>query len=172
VALPGGLLPGHSGGTAPASHRLPRLLTRDCGIPPHPGRWDSCRVGCASHKPDLQTSQPASLAQQESPGIRALAKPGSGSWQGKRDCCVQQRTWATAAAPATRCTGIRTILRCGAEKLTDKQKARLDKAIAADERHEEVHIAWQCAQQLRSAYQATNLAEGRQIAEKVRPSLR
>ncbi len=63
--------------------------------------------------------------------------------------------------------GIRTILRCGAEKLTDKQKARLDKAIAVDERHDEVHIAWQCAQQLRSAYQATNLAEGRRIAEKV-----
>jgi hypothetical protein len=37
--------------------------------------------------------------------------------------------------------GIRTILRCGAEKLTDKQKARLDTAIAADERHVEVHIA-------------------------------
>jgi transposase len=63
--------------------------------------------------------------------------------------------------------GIRTILRCGVEKLTDKQKARLDKAIAVDERHDEVHIAWQCAQQLRSAYQATNLAEGRRIAEKV-----
>ncbi len=63
--------------------------------------------------------------------------------------------------------GIRTILRCGVEKLTDKQKARLDQAIAADERHDEVHIAWQCAQQLRSAYQATNLAEGRRIAEKV-----
>lgn len=63
--------------------------------------------------------------------------------------------------------GIRTILRCGQEKLTDKQKARLDKAIDADERHDEVHIAWQCAQQLRSAYQAPNLAEGRKIAEKV-----
>jgi Transposase/Helix-turn-helix domain of transposase family ISL3 len=37
--------------------------------------------------------------------------------------------------------GIRTILRCGVEKLTDRQRARLDKAIAADERHDEVHIA-------------------------------
>jgi len=63
--------------------------------------------------------------------------------------------------------GIRTILRCGAEKLTEKQKARLDKAIAADERHDEVHIAWQCAQQLRAAYHAENLTEGRRIAEKV-----
>jgi transposase len=63
--------------------------------------------------------------------------------------------------------GIRTILRCGAENLTDRQRARLDRAILADERHDEVDIAWQCAQQLRSAYKATSLAEGRRIAEKV-----
>lgn len=61
--------------------------------------------------------------------------------------------------------GIRLILRCGAERLTDKQKARLDAAIAADERHDEVYIAWQCAQQLRAAYQAESLAEGLRIAE-------
>ncbi len=60
--------------------------------------------------------------------------------------------------------GIRLILRCGQERLTDKKRARLDKAMAADERHDEVHIAWQCAQQLRSAYTATSLAEERQLA--------
>jgi transposase len=63
--------------------------------------------------------------------------------------------------------GIRLVLRCGNEKLTDKQKDRLEKAIAADERHDEVHIAWQAAQQLREAYRCENLAEGRKIAEKV-----
>jgi len=63
--------------------------------------------------------------------------------------------------------GIRMILRCGQERLTDKQKARLEKAIGADERHDEVYIAWQCAQQLRAAYRAESLAEGRKIAEKV-----
>lgn len=63
--------------------------------------------------------------------------------------------------------GIRLILRCGQERLTDKQKARLDKAIAADERHDEISVAWQCAQQLRSAYTASSLADGRKIAEKV-----
>ena len=63
--------------------------------------------------------------------------------------------------------GIRTTLRCGAEKLTDKQKARLDRAFSADERHVEVEVAWRCAQQLRSAYRADNLTEGRAIAEKV-----
>lgn len=63
--------------------------------------------------------------------------------------------------------GIRLILRCGREKLTDKQKDRLDQAIAADERHDEVYIAWQAAQQLRDAYRADNLTQGRRIAEKI-----
>ena len=62
---------------------------------------------------------------------------------------------------------IRTILRCGEEKLTDRQRARLERAIAADERHDEVYVAWQCAQRLRAAYRAANLAEGRRLAEKV-----
>ena len=63
--------------------------------------------------------------------------------------------------------GIRNILRCGAEKLTDRQRARLAKAIEADERHDEVYVAWLCAQRLRAAYQATDLAEGRRTAERV-----
>jgi transposase len=67
--------------------------------------------------------------------------------------------------------GIRTILRCGQEKLTERQRARLDRAIVADERHDEVLVAWLCAQQLRSAYKAKNPVEGRRIAEKVLASL-
>ena len=67
--------------------------------------------------------------------------------------------------------GIRTILRCGAENLTDRQLARLERAIAADERHDEVHVAWQCAQELRSAYRAVNPSDGRRIAEKLITSL-
>lgn len=61
--------------------------------------------------------------------------------------------------------GIRTILRCGVEKLTNRQRARLERAIAADERHDEVYLAWQCAQRLRAAYTTDRLAEGRRIAE-------
>ena len=63
------------------------------------------------------------------------------------------------------------ILRCGRERLTDKQQARLERAILADERHEEVYVAWQCAQQLRDAYQAESLTQGRRIAERVLASL-
>lgn len=67
--------------------------------------------------------------------------------------------------------GIRTILRCGQEKLTDRQRARLDRAIAADEHHDEVLVAWLCAQKLRSTYNATSPAEGRRIAEELIRSL-
>lgn len=68
------------------------------------------------------------------------------------------------------------ILCCGAEKLTDRQRARLEKAIAVDERHDEVDLAWQCAQQqcaqqLRAAYKAKNPVEGPRIARKVLASL-
>jgi transposase len=45
--------------------------------------------------------------------------------------------------------GSRNLLRCGKQRLTDRQQARLAAAIAADERHVEVLLAWQRAQQLR-----------------------
>ena len=80
---------------------------------------------------------------------------------------VQQQVHGHRGRKGDPLYGIRNILRCGAEKLTDRQRARLGKAIGADERHDEVYVAWQCAQQLRSAYQCPNLEQGRQIAEKV-----
>jgi transposase len=80
---------------------------------------------------------------------------------------VQQDTTGHRGRKGDPLYGIRTILRCGAEKLTDKQKTRLTKAITADERHDEVYLAWQAAQQLRTAYHAENLTDGRKIAEKI-----
>ncbi len=80
---------------------------------------------------------------------------------------VQQQTLGHRGRKGDPLYGIQNVLRCGAERLTDKQKARLDKAIAADERHDEVHIAWQCAQQLRAAYKAGKLSDGKKIAEQV-----
>ncbi len=68
--------------------------------------------------------------------------------------------------PVTRSTGSGTCS-AQAERLTDKQWARFEKAIAADEAHLEVWLAWSCSQQLRSAYRHPNLAEGRKIAEQV-----
>lgn len=62
---------------------------------------------------------------------------------------------------------IRTILRAGAENLTGRQLARLDTAITADDRHDEVWIAWQCAQRVRAVYHADTPAEGRELAEKI-----
>ncbi len=63
--------------------------------------------------------------------------------------------------------GIRNILRCAAERLTDKQHARLTAAIGADERHDAVYVAWQCAQKVRAAYAHPNPSKGRELAEQV-----
>jgi transposase len=63
--------------------------------------------------------------------------------------------------------GIRNLLHCAEERLTERQQVRLAKAIEADERHLEVFVAWQCAQQLRQVYHQPNAAAGRQLAEKI-----
>ncbi|MCX6501354.1 MAG: transposase, partial [Microbacterium sp.] len=80
---------------------------------------------------------------------------------------IQQATLAHRGWKGDPLYGIQTILRAGAENLTEKQRARLGAAIEAAPAHDEVFAAWQCAQQLRSAYQQKDLAEGRKIAEKV-----
>jgi transposase len=63
--------------------------------------------------------------------------------------------------------GIRNLLRCAEERLTVKQQARLAVAIDADERHLEVFVAWQCAQQLRQVYHQPTPAAGRALAIKI-----
>lgn len=80
---------------------------------------------------------------------------------------VQQDTLGHRGRKGDPLYGIQTILRAGVENLTEKQRIRLATAIKADPAHDEVFVAWQCAQQLRSAYHAKDLAEGRRIAEKV-----
>jgi transposase len=80
---------------------------------------------------------------------------------------VQQETLGHRGRKNDPLYGIRTMLRAGAEKLTDRQWARLQSAIDADERHLEVWLVWSCAQQLRAAYRHQDLVEGCKIAEKV-----
>lgn len=80
---------------------------------------------------------------------------------------VQQDTLGHRGHKGDPLYGVQTILRAGKENLTEKQRARLHAAMEADPAHDEVYVAWQCAQQLRSAYHAADLADGRQIAEKV-----
>ncbi len=80
---------------------------------------------------------------------------------------VQQETSGRRGRTGDPLYGIQNILRCGRDKLTDRQRARLHRAILADERHDEVHIAWQCAQQLRDAFANQHLHAGRKIAEKI-----
>jgi transposase len=80
---------------------------------------------------------------------------------------VQQETLGHRGRKGDPLYGIRTMLRAGAEKLTDRQWARFENAIAAHEAHLQVWLAWTCAQQLRSAYRHPNPVEGKKIAEKV-----
>ena len=80
---------------------------------------------------------------------------------------VQQDTLGHRGRSGDPLYGIRNMLRAGAERLTDKQWARFERAIAADDRHLEVYLAWACAQQLRSAYRHPNTAEGKKIAEQI-----
>ena len=81
---------------------------------------------------------------------------------------VQQETLGHRGRKGDPLYGIQKVLRAGAEKLTDKQWTRLEKAIAArPDEHLQVWIAWSCAQQLRSAYRHRDPVDGRKIAEKV-----
>jgi transposase len=62
---------------------------------------------------------------------------------------------------------IRNILRAGIERLTDRQIERLETGLQAGDPDYEVTVAWRCYQQLRSAYHAENLNDGRAIAVKI-----
>jgi len=62
---------------------------------------------------------------------------------------------------------VRNILRRGAEHLSARQWDRLTTSLADGDPEDEVLIAWQCYQQLRSAYHAPDLATGKKIAEQV-----
>jgi transposase len=63
--------------------------------------------------------------------------------------------------------GIRNLLRAGQEHLTDRQRARLEQAWTADERHLAVEVAWACAQQVRSCYHQASHRDGRLLAEQI-----
>lgn len=84
---------------------------------------------------------------------------------------VQQQTLGHRGRKDDPLFGIQTILRAGAENLTDKQRARIVAAIEADPALDEVFVAWQCAQELRSAYHQKDLPAGQRIAQKVIDSL-
>ncbi|MDP9820823.1 transposase [Nocardioides massiliensis] len=80
---------------------------------------------------------------------------------------VQQETLGHRGRKGDPLYGISKLLRAGAEKLTDKQWTRFENAIAANEAHLQVYLAWSCAQQLRSAYRHRDTAEGKKIATKI-----
>ena len=56
---------------------------------------------------------------------------------------------------------IRNALRAGADRLTARQIERIETGLQAGDPDYEVTVAWRCYQQLRSAFHAPNLADGR-----------
>ncbi|WP_234417434.1 ISL3 family transposase [Miniimonas sp. S16] len=78
---------------------------------------------------------------------------------------VQQDTTGHRGRKGDPLYGIQRLLRAGAENLTDKQLNRLAAAIEANDAHQEVYIAWRCAQDLRAAYRTRDTTHGRALAE-------
>lgn len=73
----------------------------------------------------------------------------------KSDAVFSRRSTATAAA-RTIC-----VRSWAAEGETHRPAvSTVDRAIAVDERHDEVYFAWQCAQRLRSAYKGHEPRQG------------
>jgi transposase len=62
---------------------------------------------------------------------------------------------------------IRNPLRAGAERLSARQIQRIEAGLQAGDPTFEVTVAWRCYQQLRSAFGASSLVEGRAIAVKL-----
>ena len=80
---------------------------------------------------------------------------------------VQQDTTGHRGRKGDPLHGIQRLLRAGAENLTDKQLTRLAAAIEANDAHQEVYIAWRCAQDLRAAYRTRDTTHGRALAEQI-----
>ena len=62
---------------------------------------------------------------------------------------------------------IRNALRAGADRLNARQIERIETGLQAGDPDYEVTVAWRCYQQLRAAFHAPNLADGRAIAVQV-----
>src|SRR5664279_2693400 len=82
-----------------------------------------------------------------------------------------QRYRRTTPAPRARrdpLYRLRNILRVRrGPPLTDRQWDWLIDCMGRGDPDSEIHVAWQCYQQVRSAYASTALATGRKIAEKI-----
>jgi transposase len=61
----------------------------------------------------------------------------------------------------------RRLLRTGAEKLTDRHRARLENALAAGDPDRGVTLAWRLAQHVRAIYHAPTPAQGRALADRL-----
>ena len=80
---------------------------------------------------------------------------------------VQQDTLGHCGRAGDPLYRVRNILHRAAADLTDRQWDRLTDCLGRGDRDDQVFIAWQCYQQVRSAYAASKPADGKQVAEKI-----
>lgn len=80
---------------------------------------------------------------------------------------IQQQTLGHRGRKGDPLYGIRNLLRAGRERLTNRQRARLQAAFAAHEDHVAVEVAYQCGQDVRAMFHQPTLAQGRRLATRV-----
>ena len=85
---------------------------------------------------------------------------------------IQQATTGHRGRTGDPLYGIRRILRTRAELLTDKQKARLFKALTAHDAHAAVEVTYGVYQRLIAAYEASGKREGKIVMYKLLRSIR
>jgi len=79
-------------------------------------------------------------------------------------CRVQQNTRGHRGRKPDPLYQIRRLLVTGWDRLSERQMSRLTAGLERGDPHDEVFLAWQCVQQLRDAYTATNLHQGMRLA--------
>jgi len=80
---------------------------------------------------------------------------------------IQQQTLGHLGRRGDPLYGIRNLLRAGRERLTDRQRSRLQAAFAAHEDHISVEVADQCAQEVRDMFHQETLSQGKRLASRV-----
>ena len=92
---------------------------------------------------------------------------GSAPRSSTKSAAVSSKTrWAAAATSTTRSTRSAGCSATASNTSPRSSRSKLTRCLDAGDPGDEVHVAWQCYQQLRSIYHATP-AIGREIAQKV-----
>ena len=80
---------------------------------------------------------------------------------------IQQETLGHRGRKSDPLFGIRYALRAGRERLSTRQKARLEATFAADPAHVAVEVAYHCSQDFQDVFHQATPTQGRRLAERL-----